>query len=120
MFDGVPVEQYHQFISTPSSRIIPPNSSLIQTQPISATSTNLNFLSFDPILFPPTHHQTLFQSNHLLRTPTRDQYIGTQPKIDEEIGVNDTWSNDEVLQLLRIKSSSENWFRDFTWDHVSR
>ncbi|XP_071691108.1 trihelix transcription factor GTL2 [Rutidosis leptorrhynchoides] len=122
MFDGVPVEQFHQFVSTPSSRIIPPNSSLIQTQPI-LTSTNINFLSFDPILFPPTHHQTLFQPNQFVRTPTRvDQFNGThEGKMDEEMDTNDnTWSNDEVIQLLRIKSSSENWFRDFTWDHVSR
>lgn len=127
MFDGVPVEQFHQFITTPSSRI-PPNSSLIQTPPISiSSSTNLNFLSFDPLLFPPplpTHHQTLFQCNQFLRTPTSNQYNGTEVKVDQEIDIgidiNDTWSNDEVMQLLRIKSSSESWFRDFTWDHVSR
>ncbi|GJU44305.1 trihelix transcription factor GTL2 [Tanacetum coccineum] len=129
MFDGVPVEQFHQFISTPSTRI-PPNASLIQTPPIS-TSTSLNFLSFDPILFhpqlpapPPPPPQALFQSNHFLRPPTRDQYNGNEGKVDQEIDlavdVNDSWSNDEVIQLLRIKSSSENWFRDFTWDHVSR
>lgn len=132
MFDGVPVEQFHQFISTPSSRIIPSNSTtLIQTPPIHSTSTNLNFLSFDPILFPPplpTHqHQTIFQSNHFVRTPpTPDQYNGShegkvdQQEIDLGIDINDSWSNDEVIHLLRIKSSSESWFRDFTWDHVSR
>lgn len=126
MFDGVPVEQFHQFISTPSSRI-PSNSSLIQTPPIS-TSTNLNFLSFDPLLFPPPlpTHQSLFQSHHFLRTPARDQFNGTthESKLDQEIDlgidIKESWSNDEVIQLLRIKSSSENWFRDFTWDHVSR
>lgn len=124
MFDGVPVEQFRQFISTPSSRI-PTNSSLIQTPTIS-TSTNLNFLSFDPLLFPPPqlptphHHQSIFQSHHFLRTPTRDHYNGTDGKVDQENDINDSWSNDEVIQLLRIKSSSESWFRDFTWDHVSR
>lgn len=31
------------------------------------------------------------------------------------------WSNDEVLALLRIRSSLENWFPEFTyWEHVSR
>ncbi|KVH91115.1 hypothetical protein Ccrd_006869 [Cynara cardunculus var. scolymus] len=129
MFDGVPVEQFHQFISTPSSRIPSNSSSLIQTPPIS-TSTNLNFLSFDPLLFPPPlpTHQSLFQAQHFLRTPTRDQFNGTHDdatgKLDQEIDlgidINDSWSNDEVIQLLRIKSSSENWFHDFTWDHVSR
>ncbi|KAJ9556048.1 hypothetical protein OSB04_010662 [Centaurea solstitialis] len=127
MFDGVPIEQFHQFISTPSSRIPSNSSSLIQNPPIS-TSTNLNFLSFDPLLFPPPlpTHQSIFQSQHFLRTPTRDQFNGTHEagKLDQEIDlgidINDSWSNDEVIQLLRIKSSSENWFRDFTWDHVSR
>ncbi|KAK1418673.1 hypothetical protein QVD17_27819 [Tagetes erecta] len=129
MFDGVPVEHFHRYISTPSSTI-PPNSTLIHTSPIS-TSTNLNFLSFDPILFPPLHHQTLFQSNHFVQTspptPTRDHRLyndhHSQPKVDEEIDINEPWSNDEVIQLLRIKSSSENWFKDLTnchWDHVSR
>ncbi|KAJ0673328.1 putative transcription factor MYB family [Helianthus annuus] len=127
MFDGVPVEHFHRFISTPSSTI-PPNSSLIQTTPISS-STNLNFLSFDPLLFPPLHthhhHQNIFQSNHFVRTPTRDQYNDTQGKVDQEIDLdldvnNEPWSDDEVIQLLRIKSSSENWFKDLTWDHVSR
>ncbi|KAK9068318.1 hypothetical protein SSX86_012429 [Deinandra increscens subsp. villosa] len=136
MFDGVPAgEHFHRFISTPSSRIIPPNnnSSIIQTPPIISASTNLNFLSFDPLLFPPlhTHHNqhTLFQSNHFVRTPSRDdQYMNDThheaAKVDQEIDlgldINEPWSNDEVIQLLRIKSSSENWFKDLTWDHVSR
>nr|GMC84924.1 trihelix transcription factor GTL2 [Ipomoea batatas] len=30
------------------------------------------------------------------------------------------WSNEEVLALLRIRSSMENWFPDYTWEHVSR
>ena len=30
------------------------------------------------------------------------------------------WSNDEVLALLKIRSTMENWFPDVTWEHVSR
>ncbi|KAK2637787.1 hypothetical protein Ddye_025594 [Dipteronia dyeriana] len=30
------------------------------------------------------------------------------------------WSNDEVLALLRIRSSLDNWFPEYTWAHVSR
>lgn len=33
---------------------------------------------------------------------------------------NDPWSNDELLALLRIRSTMENWFPEFTWEHVSR
>lgn len=32
----------------------------------------------------------------------------------------DPWTNDEVLALLRIRSSIEYWLPDFTWEHVSR
>ncbi|KAK9291592.1 hypothetical protein L1049_019541 [Liquidambar formosana] len=35
-------------------------------------------------------------------------------------GPVDPWSNDEVLALLKVRSSMENWFTDFTWEHVSR
>lgn len=148
MFDGVPVEQFHQFISTPNS------SSFIQTTPPISTNSsaaaNLNFLSFDPLLFPPPslpthHHQALFQSNHFVRTPTPtptrccdDQYniIATEDDdhkvVDHIIKDQDSssWSDDEVIQLLRIKSTTtasdqnNNWFscrEDFTnWEHVSR
>lgn len=34
--------------------------------------------------------------------------------------IDDSWSNDEVLAMLRIRSSMENWFPELTWDHVSR
>lgn len=30
------------------------------------------------------------------------------------------WTNDEVLALLRIRSSIQSWLPDFTWEHVSR
>ncbi|XP_030534815.1 trihelix transcription factor GTL2 [Rhodamnia argentea] len=30
------------------------------------------------------------------------------------------WTGDEVLALFRIRSSMENWFPEFTWEHVSR
>lgn len=30
------------------------------------------------------------------------------------------WAGNEVLALFRIRSSMENWFPEFTWEHVSR
>lgn len=39
---------------------------------------------------------------------------------DELSLVASNWSNDEILALLRIRSSLENnWFPEFTWEHVS-
>ncbi|PIN26593.1 Transcription factor GT-2 [Handroanthus impetiginosus] len=32
----------------------------------------------------------------------------------------DPWSNDEVLALLKLRSTMEIWFPDFTWEHISR
>ncbi|KAL1561887.1 trihelix transcription factor GTL2-like [Salvia divinorum] len=32
----------------------------------------------------------------------------------------DPWSNDELLALLKLRSTTEIWFPDFTWEHVSR
>ncbi|KAG6420169.1 hypothetical protein SASPL_116688 [Salvia splendens] len=32
----------------------------------------------------------------------------------------DPWSNDELLALLKLRSTTEIWFSDFTWEHVSR
>ncbi|CAN6714874.1 unnamed protein product [Malus baccata var. baccata] len=34
--------------------------------------------------------------------------------------ISDSWSNDELLALLRIRSNMEIWFPEFTWEHISR
>ncbi|XP_056168544.1 trihelix transcription factor GTL2 isoform X2 [Syzygium oleosum] len=43
-------------------------------------------------------------------------------KLAEAATVDDDhqWTSDEVLALFKIKSSMENWFSEFTWEHVSR
>ncbi|XVF42161.1 hypothetical protein PTKIN_Ptkin01aG0337600 [Pterospermum kingtungense] len=46
--------------------------------------------------------------------------IERERSMAEPIDNNHPWSNDEVLALLRIRSSVENWFPEFTWEHVSR
>ncbi|BFG37126.1 hypothetical protein CerSpe_234000 [Prunus speciosa] len=37
-----------------------------------------------------------------------------------QVPISDPWSNDELLALLRIRSTMDNWFPEFTWEHVSR
>ncbi|KAL7239279.1 hypothetical protein ACSBR2_005227 [Camellia fascicularis] len=127
MFDGVP-DQFHQFIASRTSIPLPLSFPL-------HGSTQTTFPTFDP--FP--SHQTLQLQSHLLPQlhhhpppPTthkaeekeqQNSFISTSLELERERSVSeaiDPWSNDEVLALLRIRSSMENWFPDFTWEHVSR
>ncbi|XP_057498586.1 trihelix transcription factor GTL2-like [Actinidia eriantha] len=129
MFDGVPAEQFHQFIASSRTSVHP----LPLSFPLHG-STMQTFPSFDP--FPSSHHQPLQLQPHLLPQLHHPQ---TTDKQEEEREANsllsmslelerersvpgpiDPWSSDEVLALLRIRSSMENWLPDFTWEHVSR
>lgn len=42
------------------------------------------------------------------------------PINDDQDQTISSWSNEEILALLRIRSNMENWFPDFTWEYVSR
>ncbi|XP_061340493.1 trihelix transcription factor GTL2-like [Gastrolobium bilobum] len=128
MFDETP-EQFHQFIA--------PRTTLplhLSTQ-LHVSSTPNNFLPFDPN-YNPFHHQLPLQPNllHPLQphSPT-DKHKENEPNctlssINTEIERDqrqlpeliDSWTNDEVLALLRIRSSMESWFPELTWEHVSR
>ncbi|KAF3454341.1 hypothetical protein FNV43_RR04788 [Rhamnella rubrinervis] len=138
MFDGVPAEQLHQFIA--SSRTSLPLSSF----PLHANSSPNTFSinnSFDaynshhhqqvPLqpppppppsdLLQPLHHQSPpahknhedKQENNLVSVNERDRSVSMLEPI------NAPWTNDEVLALLRVRSNMENWFPDFTWEHIS-
>ncbi|XP_061338049.1 trihelix transcription factor GTL2-like [Gastrolobium bilobum] len=127
MFDGVP-DQFHQFITPRTS--LP----LHLPFPLHASATPSNFPTFDP--YNPSHHQLPLQHN--LLHPL--QHHSSTHKHEEEKEENSTvsmsleiqrdqaqlpelidpWSNDEVLALLRIRSSMESWFPELTWEHVSR
>lgn len=41
-------------------------------------------------------------------------------EIRSDIDDHRPWSNDELLSLLKLRSTMEIWFPDFTWEHVSR
>ncbi|KAJ7973464.1 Trihelix transcription factor [Quillaja saponaria] len=144
MFDGAS-DQFHQFIA--SSRNSIPLHHHHLPFPLHASSLlppstfpNLTPASFD--LYnstSPPHHQLPafpFQPNNLLHPlhhhkdeeeeKAQNRCIlsmnldTTQIIPDDHLQI-DSWTNDEVLALLRIRSSMEcNWFPDFTWEHVSR
>ncbi|KAL2661452.1 hypothetical protein GLYMA_03G246000v4 [Glycine max] len=143
MFDGAP-DQFHQFIA-PTRTTLPLHMSFPLHHHASSTPPPNTFLPFDPYN-PSSHHHHLpsLQTNHLLHplhppttiispTPThkheQDKVAPINNNNDVEIQrdqrqlpdqLTDSWTNDEVLALFRIRSSMENWFPELTWDHVSR
>jgi hypothetical protein len=119
MFDGVS-DQFHQFIASRTTLPLPPPLSF----PLHASSSPNNFPPYDipynpshqvplpPNLLHPLHHQSPTTLKH-------------EEKAENNLAIPDpildpSWTNEEVLALLRIRSSMENWFPEFTWEHVSR
>ncbi|XP_047151440.1 trihelix transcription factor GTL2-like [Vigna umbellata] len=123
MFDGVS-DQFHQFIAPRTT--LPLHLSF----PLHASSTSpTTFLPFDP--YNPSqsqqHHFPL-QTNlfHPLHPPSPPTHKHKLPSIHIHThqtqlpDLTDSWSNDELLALFRIRSTMENCFPEHTWDHVSR
>ncbi|RAL49005.1 hypothetical protein DM860_001325 [Cuscuta australis] len=128
MFDNVPSDQFRQFIA--SSRPSPSPLPFPFPFPLHAAAPPPPaFASYDDP-YPP-HHQTL---HHLLLPPPSKRNDDGSAKefhrtpstglASERLTTGHEpacpWSNDEVLALLKIRSSMEIWFPDFTWEHVSR
>ncbi|TKY61399.1 Trihelix transcription factor GTL2 [Spatholobus suberectus] len=125
MFDGAP-DQFHQFIAPRTT--LPLHLSF----PLHASPTPTTFLPFDP--YNPSHPHLPLQTNllHPLHppSPTHKHEQDKEPNTINNVEIErdqrqlpeltDSWTNDEVLALFRIRSSMENWFPEFTWDHVSR
>lgn len=134
MYDGVP-DQFHQFITPRTS-----SSSLPLHLPFPLSTPNNTFPPFDPYNqqnHPSQHHQLPLQvqPNILLHplhphkddedkeqnsTPSMNNFQIDRDQRQILPQLIDPWTNDEVLALLKIRSSMESWFPDFTWEHVSR
>ncbi|GMG99612.1 hypothetical protein Nepgr_001452 [Nepenthes gracilis] len=127
MFDGVQ-DQFHHFLAT--SRV--DNSTNSLPLPLSFSlygSSSPTFPAFD-VSFTP-HPQLSIPATHLMQP-----LLQKDEEEKEESGLLSTslvlergrlmpeaidpWSNEEVLALLKIRSSMENWFPYFTWELVSR
>ncbi|KAF6138067.1 hypothetical protein GIB67_033481 [Kingdonia uniflora] len=122
MFNGVPSEQYHQFIASRTALPLPLPLTLPHLQVTPAPNT-----------FTLGHHDQLFhQPHHLLqqlhRPGRRQSSIHDQDEEkdqqDEEVrSVSqemDPWLKEEVVALLTIRSNLGDDFSDFIWGHVSR
>lgn len=134
MYDGVP-DQFHQFITPRTS-----SSSLPLHLPFPLSTPNNTFPPFDPYNqqnHPSQHHQlplhvqpNLLHPLHPHKDDEDKEQNSTTPSMSNfQIERDqrqilpqliDPWTNDEVLALLKIRSSMESWFPDFTWEHVSR
>ncbi|XP_075488267.1 trihelix transcription factor GTL2-like [Primulina tabacum] len=98
MFNGVPSDEFHRFMSSRNSSL-----------PIQLHSFSDNFNPFS-------------SSSSLLQQFQRQESVlvknaGKQLQRD---GSMDPWSADELLALLKVRSSMENWFPDMSWELVSR
>ncbi|KAK1400948.1 Trihelix transcription factor GTL2 [Heracleum sosnowskyi] len=126
---GVPQEQFHQLIASSRTLSSLPNNPL----PFSTSSPHPFPINFDayPSSSPPSQsHNHLLHQLHQppLLLPNKEDDNDAHNKVQETSTIHlqgvehlmDPWSNDEVLSLLRIRSSMDNWFPDFTWEHVSR
>ncbi|XP_022720059.1 trihelix transcription factor GTL2-like [Durio zibethinus] len=146
MFDGVP-DQLQQFIASAAAARTRTHLPLPLSFPsLHNLASSNGFTPFDPLFTSNNshHHQVppQLQQPHFLH-PLHHQHqpcqknneekdentslVGMNMEIerersmaDEPIDTHQPWSNDEVLALLRIRSSMENWFPEFTWEHVSR
>ncbi|XWS57664.1 hypothetical protein CRYUN_Cryun09bG0192800 [Craigia yunnanensis] len=131
MFDGVP-DQFHQFIASSAAAAKTTTLPLpLSISPIHNPASSNGFTSFDPLythqphFLHPSHHQHQPSQNNEEKEENTS-LVGINMEIErdrsmaEPIDNHHPWSNDEVLVLLRIRSSMENWFPEFTWEHVSR
>ncbi|XP_047315975.1 trihelix transcription factor GTL2 [Impatiens glandulifera] len=139
MFDGMP-EQFHQFITSsrpPVTSQLPPSFSLLHGG-VGASSGGGTSISIPPfgqpypnslqlqpqlLLHQLHHHHNKNDQDHEKEADVDDDHHHHhQNQMGREIvgEPRDLWTNEEVLELLRIRSSMENWFPDFTWNHVSR
>lgn len=118
MLDRVGGEQFHQFIAPRSSLPLPP--SLPPTLFDAYNNPSHHHLQLhqqQPNLLPPLHHKDGEdgQQQRGMSFEISEREVGGRLGIDSA-----TWTDDEVLALLRIRSDLDAWFPHLTWEHVSR
>ncbi|CAI9765084.1 unnamed protein product [Fraxinus pennsylvanica] len=124
MFDGMQSgDQFHQFLASSRASLPIPLSF-----PLNGSNPSV-IPSFDPFTSHQLHLQLESSFNNKVEQDYEEQtsLISTNSVLERERSMPDTamtanlgWSHNEVLALLRIRSNIENWFSDFTWEHVSR
>ncbi|KAG2305531.1 hypothetical protein Bca4012_059577 [Brassica carinata] len=125
MFDGGVPEQIHQFIASP--HLPPPlQPHQLATErslpfPVSFASFNSNHqaqhvLSLDSRKIIHHHHHGIIKDGG-----ATSEWIGHMDhEGDNHRHFHHPWCGDEVLALLRFRSTVENWLPEFTWELTSR
>lgn len=123
MFDGGVPEQIQQFIASPQPPP-PPHQPATESSlpfPVSFASFNSNhqaqhMLSLDSRKIIHHHHHDIKDGG------VTSQWIGhtDHDGEDHRLFHHHPWCSDEVLALLRFRSTVENWFPEFTWELTSR
>ncbi|XP_073125884.1 trihelix transcription factor GTL2 [Henckelia pumila] len=99
MYNGVPSDEFHRFISSRNSSL-----------PIPLHSFSDNFNPFS----------SSSSSSSLQQFQRQESVVKNAGKQLQRDGSMDPWSADELLALLKVRSSMENWFPDMSWELVSR
>ncbi|XP_050225022.1 trihelix transcription factor GTL2-like [Mercurialis annua] len=127
MFEGV-ADQFHQFIAASRTSSSSPLPLPLSFPPFHGSNSNSTaFSSFDHHPYTTAATTNFLHPLHQSSEPTtknlalkqENLVLETNQRSIQEPAV-DPWSNEEILALLRIRSSMENWFPEFTWEHVSR
>ncbi|CAH8298874.1 unnamed protein product [Eruca vesicaria subsp. sativa] len=125
MFDGGVPEQTEQFIASspqPPPPLPPhqPSAERSLPFPVSFASFNTNhqshMLNFDgPKII---HHHHHHHHRDIKDSGATTEWLGHTDH--DGVQHHHPWCSDEVLALLRFRSTVENWFPEFTWEHTSR
>ncbi|CAN7080218.1 unnamed protein product [Brassica oleracea var. botrytis] len=128
MFDGGVPEQIHRFIASPQPPPpLPPHQPAAERSlpfPVSFASFNTNHQAHMLNLDGPKiiHHHHHHHHHDIKDSGATSEWMGHT----DHDGDNHShhhhhpWCSDEVLALLRFRSTVENWFPEFTWEHTSR
>ena len=130
MFDGGVPEQIHRFIASPQPPPpLPPHQPAAERSlpfPVSFASFNTNhqahMLNLDGPKITHHHHHHHHHHHDIKDSSATSEWMGhtDHDGDNHRHHHHHPWCSDEVLALLRFRSTVENWFPEFTWEHTSR
>ncbi|XP_019058837.1 PREDICTED: trihelix transcription factor GTL2 isoform X2 [Tarenaya hassleriana] len=130
MFHGGVPEQLRRFIAAPPQPRTPEMAAAAATR---ATPFPVSFSSFETTdhfmnsVLGNNNHKIIHHHDHHvdIKDAGNSRWMGPMNHDDDGHQYrhhhhHHPWSSDEVLALLRLRSTVENWFPGFTWEHISR